>query len=233
MNASPPKRSPAVRQRNILTSLGARDLELLLSKCSRQRFRRRAKLYTEGTRHKASYFIESGLIRTFYESPGGKEITLGYWSAGDLIGGPYFFDDTGIHVWSAEAVENSVVLAISGRQLREVMAKSPRILSTVLDAVAFKLLWDSLLLQALATQAVPSRLAILLVRLSELYGTATDEGIVLRRGFTQEKLANMVGTTREWLNAQLKQLQNEGVLQVKGRRLVITDLVRLKQSSHT
>jgi CRP-like cAMP-binding protein len=231
LNASPPKRSSAVRQRNILTSLGARDLELLLSKCSRQRFRRSAKLYTEGTLHKASYFIQSGLIRTFYESRGGKEITLGYWSAGDLIGGPYFFDDTGVHAWSAEAVENSVVLAISGRHLREVMAKSARISSAVLDAVTFKLLWDSLLLQALATQTVPPRLAILLVRLSELYGTTTDEGIVLRRGFTQEKLANMVGTTREWLNAQLKQLQNQGVLQVKGRRLVITDIMRLKQSS--
>ncbi|MGH9891898.1 MAG: Crp/Fnr family transcriptional regulator [bacterium] len=233
MNPFSPKRSTAIRQRNILTTLGARDLELLLAKCSRQRFKRRAKLYTEGTLHKASYFIDSGLVRTFYQSSGGKEITLGYWSSGDLIGGPYFFDDTGIHVWSAEAVENSVVLAIPGRDLRDLMAKSPRIMSAVLDAVAFKLLWDSLLLQALATQTVPSRLAILLVRLSALYGTTTAEGIELRHGFTQEKLANMVGTTREWLNAQVKQLQNEGVLFVKGRKIVITDLMRLKQSSET
>jgi CRP/FNR family transcriptional regulator, cyclic AMP receptor protein len=228
---APPKRSPVVRQRNILASLGARDLELLMSKCSRKLYRRRAKLYIEGTPHRATYFIESGLIRTFYESPAGKEITLGYWSTGDMIGGPYFFDDTGIHVWSAEVVENSVVLAVSGRDLREMMMKSPRLASAVLDAIAFKLLWDSLLLQALATQSVSTRLAVMLVRISALFGEATPDGIVLGRGFTQEKLANMVGTTREWLNAQLKQLQRDGLVCVKGRRIVITDLARLKDAS--
>jgi CRP-like cAMP-binding protein len=228
---APPKRSPIVRQRDILANLGARDLELFLAECTRQQFRRRTKLYTEGTVHKATYIIESGLIRTFYESPAGKEITLGYWTTGDMIGGPFFFDDTGIHVWSAEAVEDSTVLAISGRRLSDLMMKSTGFASAILDAIAFKLMWDSLLLQSLATQSVPSRLAGMLVRLSTLYGEATPDGVVLGRGFTQEKLANMVGTTREWLNAQLKHLQQEGLLDVRGRKIVIRDLARLEQST--
>jgi CRP/FNR family transcriptional regulator, cyclic AMP receptor protein len=217
------------RQRNILMSLGERDRQMFLAKCSRQRFRRRAKLYTEGAAHKASYLIESGVIRTFYESPTGKEITLGYWSAGDLIGGPYFFDDSGIHVWSAEAVENSVVLAIPGRSLKELVTRSSRIASVVLDAISFKLLWDSLLLQMLATRSVSSRLALLLVKLTALYGTPSADGVLIGHRFTQENLANMVGTTREWLNAQLKRLQQDGVLRVENRQILITNLARLKQ----
>ena len=51
------------------------------------------------------------------------------------------------------------------------------------------------------------------------------------RFIAQQKLANMVGTTREWLNAQLKQLQRGGMVCVKSRKIVITDLARLKEAS--
>jgi CRP-like cAMP-binding protein len=217
------------RQLNILASLPKREREMFLSKCSRQRFDCRAKLYIEGAAHKASYLIESGVVRTFHESSAGKEITLGYWSAGDLIGGPHFFDDSGLHVWSAEVIEKSVVLAISGKSLKALITSSSQIAIVVAEALSFKLLWDSLLLQTLATRSVSSRLALLLVKLAGMYGTCIEDGVLIEQKFTQENLANMVGTTREWVNAQLQTLQREGVLQLRSRHIVITDLPRLKQ----
>ena len=36
----------------------------------------------------AFFSLNSGLIRTFYASPSGREITLAYWKPGNIVGTP-------------------------------------------------------------------------------------------------------------------------------------------------
>ena len=35
-----------------------------------------------------SHLIHSGVVRTYYVAPSGKEITIAYWPQGTLVGGP-------------------------------------------------------------------------------------------------------------------------------------------------
>ena len=214
----------AFRQRNILLSLGKGARESLLSRCEPQRFARGENLYVQGSRHKASYLLSSGLVRSYHTTFKGKELTIGYWSAGDLIGGPHFFDDTKLHIWSARAVEDTEAYAISGRDLRELTLSVKEIGSSVLDAICFKLLWDSVLMQVLGTRSVSARLADLLVKLAALHGEASPDGIVIWRRFSQDDLACMVGATRQWINAKLADFERRGLLKIRDNRLVIRDL---------
>lgn len=214
----------AFRQRNILLSLGKSAKELLLSRCDKQRFKRGEILYVQGSRHKASYLLVSGLVRSYHTTFKGNELTIAYWSAGDLIGGPHFFDDTKSHVWSARAVEDTEALAISGHDLKELTLGTSEIGSAVLDAVCFKLLWDSLLMQVLGTRSVTARLADLLVKLAALHGDSSPDGIVICRRFSQDDLAAMVGATRQWVNAKIVHFERRGLLAIRDNRLVIRDL---------
>ena len=212
------------RQRNILLSLGKGARDVLLSRCEKQHFERGQNLYAQGSRHKASYLLTSGLVRSYHTTFKGKELTIGYWSAGDLIGGPHFFDDTKHHIWSARAVEDTDAYAISGRDLRELTLGVNEIGNTVLDAICFKLLWDSVLMQVLGTRSVSARLADLLVKLAALHGEASPEGIVIWRRFSQDDLACMVGATRQWINAKLADFERRGLVKIRDNRLVIRDL---------
>jgi len=224
------QRFPPFRQRDILGSLSAEDRALFLDKCVRKRFKKSETLYAAGDSHRATFLIESGLVRTYHQSAVGKEITLGYWSSGDIIGGPYFFDDTGIHFWSARAVADSTVLLITGHELRTLVTTVPMIGKAVLDAISFKLLWDSLLLQILGTRSVPSRLAHLLIKLTVVHGVAThDQEITVNHYFTQEDFASMVGATRQWVNTQFRRFQRDGILQIRNRQITIRDLNRLEK----
>lgn len=220
--------SEAFRQRNILLSLSRSAKELLLSRCDKQRFKRGENLYVQGSRHKATYLIESGLVRSYHTSFKGKELTIGYWSAGDLIGGPHFFDDTKCHIWSARAVEDTEAFAISGQDLRELALKTPEIGNAMLDALCFKLLWDSVLMQVLGTRSVSARLADLLMKLAALHGDSSPEGIVICRRFSQDDLACMVGATRQWVNAKLMDFERRGLLAIRDCRLIIRDLPGLE-----
>jgi CRP/FNR family transcriptional regulator, cyclic AMP receptor protein len=223
-----PEVSGGFRQRNILGSLGDAAKELLLNRCDEQRFKRGEVLYVQGSRHKASYLLVSGLVRSYHTSVRGKELTIGYWSAGDLIGGPHFFDDTKCHIWSARAVEDSSAFAVSGQNLRQLTLGVPEIGNAVLDAICFKLHWDSLLMQVLGTRSVSARLADLLVKLAALHGDPSRDGVVICRRFSQDDLACMVGATRQWINAKMVDFERRGLLAIRDNRLVIRDLPGLE-----
>ena len=197
-----------------------------LAQCSKRHVPQNKTIFSQGQKH-TTFLIKEGLVRTFYVSPSGKEITLAYWSEGDLIGGPYFFDDQRKNIWSAQAVEDSTVLAIDGAKLQKLAMRMPALALFLIDSLSFKLHWVSLLLQTLGTEFVHCRLATLLLRLSELYGEPCEDAIVIRYNFTQSDLGAMVGATRQWVSTALGCLQRDGIVRLHKRRLYILDLERL------
>ncbi len=187
-------------------------------------------LFRQGSPHVHTYLIEQGLIRTYYLSPLGKEVTLAFWSDGNLIGAPDMFGNTP-HVWSAQAIKKTRLWVIEGRTFRRIACGNPGIANAVMDALAFKVHWLSVLFQTFATESVTDRLAHQIVRLSEMYGQPHPEGTVIAHEFTQEDLANMVGATRQWVSITLNELQRAGLVRIEKRRMVVLDLAGLRSST--
>ncbi|MFZ5555682.1 MAG: Crp/Fnr family transcriptional regulator [Pseudomonadota bacterium] len=215
-------------KRDILTVLSDSERNLLLQRSREVRFASGAALFTQGDRHVDNFLIRRGLVRTYYISPAGREITLAYWSDHDMVGGPNFFDADCAHQWSSRAMEPTEALAISGHDLRFLTRNVSAIADYVIEVLVFKLRWISWTAQTLATESVHSRLAHLLLHLSELYGRERDGEIVLEHIFSQEELGNMVGATRPWISMLLRDFQKNGLLRMEKRRLVICNPAMLQ-----
>ncbi|WMT72085.1 Crp/Fnr family transcriptional regulator [Bradyrhizobium sp. Ash2021] len=203
------------------------DFDILRAACAERVYAPGERIFTQGIPHTATYLILSGLVRTYYTSAIGNEITLAFWSKGDWIGGPDLFGREPNHIWSAEAVEKSSVLALPGPRLMELAAKIPAVAMAVIEALIFKLKWVSLLLQTLGTELVSERLAHLLIKLGEVHGETTSEGIVIRYPFSQEDLAAMVGASRQWVNRAFARLRREGIVCQRQRHIILKDPDRL------
>lgn len=167
------------------------------------------------------YIIESGLIRTYYTSPAGREITLAYWKPNNFVGGPDVFGQSE-HVWSGVAVETSTVMFIKGEDLRALMADIPQLAISVVEALVFKGKCFSSLIQMLGTRSVAERLSQLLLMLIDMHGERDSSGgIAIQRQFTHEDLANMVGASRQWVTTALDRLQRDGVVLIRKRQVVV------------
>lgn len=217
------------RHPDLLDSLSAAERDTFLAKCTEVRYPAGSLLCAQGNRHVQTYLVRSGLIRTFYVSPGGREFALAFWSGGDLVGGPNFFDENCNHLWSVQAVEDSVVLAIRGSDFKALATTVPALAERVFDTLSFKMRWFSLLVQTLGTEGVTGRLARLLCMLADLYGVKMPNGTLIRYHFGQEDLANMIGVTRQWVSSALSKLQREGVIDHRQRNLLIVDLPHLRE----
>lgn len=188
-------------------------------------------VFFQGDPHEGIYILESGCVRTYYSGPSGREITLAYWTPGHFVGGPEVFGG-GTHMWSGIAIEDSELLHIKGADLRDLMGRFPSLAVGIVEGLVFKGKCYSALVHMLGTRSVLERLAQLLVILVDLDGAGHDGEALIGRDLTHEELANMVGSTRQWVTASLDRFQKQGLVQAKGRRLAVLDVDRLKRMAN-
>ena len=202
-----------------------------VSRCTRQHFHPGTDIFSQGEPYTTSYLIRSGVVRTYYVAPSGKEITIAYWPEGTLIGGPNVFKERRSHIWSAQAVTEVAAEQIRGHDLEELTMRIPRLAHYIIETLTFKLHWVSVLLQAFGTQSVRARVARLLLQLGKRYGVEGPQGTVIAHHFSHDELGRMVGATRCWVTLALKELKNEGIIATHGRDISVLSMKALKAKS--
>ena len=163
-------------------------------------------LFNQGDAHNGIYLIEAGLVKSFYVSEEGRELTLGFWAAGHYVGAPQMFGE-GKHAWSSVAAAPTRCLWLSGPELRELSRTHSDLALALIEALIHKSQCYCALLQLLATHSMRVRLARLLAMLA---AREPDTPAIIR--LSQTELASMIGSTRQWVSQSLARFETEGLL---------------------
>jgi CRP/FNR family transcriptional regulator, cyclic AMP receptor protein len=220
------------KQQDLFSSLAASEQRTLLAKCKELHFEESGHLFSQNEPYTASHIVMRGIVRTYYVSPTGKEITIAYWSEGAFVGGPNVFNQNGTHIWAAQAVTDVLTLAIRGDDLEQLSRRIPALAHYLIETLTFKLHWVSVLLQTFGTESIRSRLAHLILHLGERYGVPHADGQLIQHHFSHDELARMVGATRPWVTIAIRNFKKDGLLSCSGRHLVIVDRQGLENAIH-
>ena len=208
------------RQPNLFAGLGKDQLEIVLACGERRRFAKGETVFAQGRPHDGVFVIESGILRTYYVAPNGREITLMYWQPGNLVGTPEVVGH-GVYRWSGRAVAPTEVLAFKSSTLRSLIVQIPELALGIIEALEFKGKCFSVVIQMLGTMNVAERLAQALKTIADIHGQQTAEGIVLGAPFTHEALATLVGASRQWVTTELHKMEKKAILRLGRRGIVI------------
>jgi CRP/FNR family transcriptional regulator, cyclic AMP receptor protein len=222
-------RPSSIRQPNLLTKLLALDPATRARIVKAREYPAGELLLQQNDRQRNLYVIRSGTVRTFYTAPSGREITLAYWQAGDLLGADRLYEG-GIFRWSCQTVTPTEAYSILETDMRAFVTNVPDLAVSIIEALSFKVQWLSSLVQVLGTESVSRRLGHLLDTLCELYGVQSDVGITINAPFTHEDLATMVGASRQWVTMALAGFQANGILKLGKRRIEVLRRDRLTSS---
>ncbi|SEH33963.1 Crp/Fnr family transcriptional regulator [Magnetospirillum fulvum] len=212
---------------NLLAALSEEELAGLRAVSGTRRIPAGSLVFRQGDHHEGIFIILSGRVRIFYTGPVGREITLAYWSPGNFIGGPEMFGGSQ-HMWSGIAIRQTEVMAVRGTDLRRLIERSSRLGLAMVDAMVHKGKCMSALIHMLGTRSASERLARLLVLMGEMDGRRHEGGIAIGRSLTQEDLARMVGSTRQWVGSTLDKFRRTGLVEVTPNRILIRDEVGLR-----
>lgn len=201
----------------LFRDLAPEDLEALEREARALRLRKGELLFLEGEPVRALFVVRRGLIKVYKLDPEGrKQVVLHVEGPGKVLAEVALFLERPTYPASAEALEESEVLAIPKDRFFQLLEERPPLARALIRYLARRQGQLLHLLDRLVFHEVRERLCeFLLERLRE-------EG----QGFrlpTNPELAALLGTVPEAVSRNLGELYRRGLIRLSGRRVEVPD----------
>jgi CRP/FNR family transcriptional regulator len=183
-------------------------------------------LYTMGQPAESVYLVRRGLVKTSVLSPGGQELTLRIYPAGDILGELCVCN--GERREQAAALETSEVVEIPLATLLRRIRQDPEAAMQFASVVCEHLAAAHEGLRSLSFDPVSERLARALLELADRLGDTGARGVRIGHYITQEELARLIGARREVVSGLLNRLRTEGMISYTRRGLIEVDREALR-----
>ena len=164
--------------------------------------------------------IRTGAVKVTQISANGNEVILWMYGKGNLLG--VLSEPTaGCHPSTARAMEATTALVWDCATLQSLAETCPRIRQNLSQILMNRLHELEERFREVATEKVPRRLALALLRLSKHVGKTVHEGIEV--SLSREELAQMTGTTLFTISRILSQWSRENVVTSRRESVLVRD----------
>ncbi len=224
--------APMLAKAPIFSGLAENELAFLTQRAIPRHYQAGEIVFGEGESCLGLYVVESGHVRIFKSSPGGREQVLSVDGPGSSVAELPVFDG-GNYPASVAAVDDATLLFISKQDFQALCLAHPQVALKVLRVVGARLRRLVGIIEELSFTTVRHRLASFLLRQAHKEGKRRSEGIEIPLPASNQELASQIGTVRELVSRNLSRLQAEGVLQIEGRSVLIRDLKALEAETNS
>jgi CRP-like cAMP-binding protein len=214
--------SETLRQIPLFAPLSSEDLAHVATLTVERHYERGDLILLEGDLGGALHYVQSGLVKVYKTSVGGKEQVLRLIAAGHTFNDVPALDG-GPNPASAAAIEPSVVYIIRRAELRQLISTRPEVAGAVVQTLASALRHLVALVEDLSLRHVAARVAKILL---EQEASSQEE----RQSYhlTQQEMAALAGTAREVVGRALKELEAAGAIEMRQGRAVVLSRERLR-----
>ena len=198
----------------------SRPLDRFLEHCHRRTYPAKSLIINAGDYSSELFFLIKGSVSVLIEADDGHEIVLAYLNKGDFFGEIGMFDEKRERSAFGRARSPCEVASISYDRLRQLSPEMPEVLYALLSQLALRLRNTSRKVGDLAFMDVSGRVARTLLDLCKQPDSLTHpDGMQLR--ITRQELGRIAGCSREMVGRVLKNLEEEHLISVKGKTIVV------------
>ncbi|CUU03561.1 transcriptional regulator, Crp/Fnr family [Candidatus Thermokryptus mobilis] len=216
-----------IRQIPLFSELTTEELRKFVQISQLKRFSKKETIFLEGAPYLGFYIILKGAVRIFKLTPDGRDITLQIVEPFNLVAEIPLFDGK-TYDSNCEAIEETLLLFIPKEKFLNLFIKNPKISLKILQGFAKRLKQLTQQIETLTSKDVPQRLATYLVdEYAKQCQDKNKDEIILN--ISRTTLASYLGTVIETLSRALRKLQDDGLIEVKGRKIKILNLEKLKK----
>ncbi len=178
-------------------------------------------LYRVGDPFRSLFAVSSGFFKTVLLHEDGRGQITGFQMMGELLGLEAIHSDH--HVCDAIALEDSAVCAIpfdQFEQLGQVMANLRHRFNKDLSR---EIVREHHVMMLLGSMRSEERLANFLIDLADRHAERHQSSVEMTLRMTREDIGSYLGLKLETVSRLLSRFHDEGVLEVRGRRVRILD----------
>ena len=215
----------ALTQRNNMSittpqQAGIESLDRFLEHCHRRHYPAKSVIIYAGDKPDVLYYIIDGSVTVLIEDEDGHEIVLAYLNKGDFFGEMGLFsDDPNRSAWVRTRTPCEVA-EISYNKFRQLYQEHPDIMYAMASQMASRLRNTSRKVSDLAFMDVTGRVARTLLDLCKQPDAMTHpDGMQIR--ITRQEIGRIVGCSREMVGRVLKAMEEQELISVKGKTIVV------------
>ena len=214
------KPTDVLRKTPLFATLPDDDLRRVADLAVSRRFAKKEAVFREGDRADGFFIVASGKVKVFKLSgrgegadpprPGsGADVRRG----GDLRGGEY--------PAHAEALTDTELFFLPKRPFVDLLERHPNVAIRMLASLSRWLKRMTDLVESLSLKDVETRLVFYLAEELKARGIPPKDGAELELAIGKNVLASRLGTVPETFSRTLKKLQDDGLIDVRGKRIRI------------
>jgi CRP/FNR family transcriptional regulator, cyclic AMP receptor protein len=214
---------------HFFSHMSAEELDEIIGFAVERRLPRGTSIFSKGDAGSSMMAVLAGRVRISAVSADGKEVTLNVIGPGEIFGEIALLDGKPRSA-DATAVEDTVLMEVERKRFLPFLLKNEALVERLLVVLCDRLRRTSLVLEEIALFDLPSRLARLLVKLSQDYGRpAPVGGVRIDMKLSQRDLATLVASSRETVNKQLRGWREQGMVDQLAGYLVVRDARALER----
>ena len=172
--------------------------------------------------------VVSGRLRMGIKSLEGKEMLITMVNRGEIFGEMSILDDMPRAV-DVFAETECRLMIIKRDDFIPLLKTYPEAILSLIRVTCHRMRRYLYIMELIALQSVPVRLAEYLLRLAEDYGIEHNGNVVIRSGMNQAAIGQHIAVSREGVNKQLHIFADKGLLSLKGNEITLHDIDGLKK----
>jgi CRP/FNR family cyclic AMP-dependent transcriptional regulator len=212
-----------------LQDLDAAYLESTIPLFHKRTVKKGSIIFFEGDEGEEFFIIESGLVK-IYSFDGAKTVILAFIREGNYFGEMALIKPGLLRSATAETLETTELYVLRRIDFEQLLAKN--------NKMALQMLWFTMerlrnaneQIQDLTFLNVRARILKLLLRLSKEHGNLLPNGeMQINFKLTHQQIADLVGAVRETASKILLEFQDEGLITVDHKRIILKDAASLEK----
>lgn len=204
---------------DLFSSLTAEELHQVREKVLIKKFKKNDVILHEENTNEFMYIILEGEAKVIQVTGEGKGIIVTMHKAGDFFGELSLIDGMTAPA-TVTATRDSVTAIISRKDFYSILFGQQKVLENLLHILSSRLREAWKRIQLLTFNNASQRVKMLLLMLSETYGTKNPKGTVLNIKLIHQDIADMTGLTRETVTRILDKWQKSGEIQILKNKFI-------------
>ena len=188
--------------------------------CHQRSYKAKETIISEGDKPDSLYYVVSGTLTVQTTDEDGREMVLAYLGPGNFVGEMGLFGDESSRSAWVMAKTDAVLGEMDYSKFHDLAVLNPNIVMAIAGQLARRLRATSRRARSLAFLDVTGRVAETLRELStQEVAQPVEEGVLI--SVNQTELAKLIGCSREMVSRVMRELSDDGMLRVEGRKILL------------
>lgn len=216
---------------DIFSDLPSDEVEILAEQTEMNRYESGETIYFPGESADTIYILKKGQVRLSRSSPEGRLLTLALLEPGEIFG-ELTLDEDGEQSVRAGVVQDSLVCWVSRRNFLNFLSEHPELNLKITQFMEERRRNIEAKVENLIFKDAQGRLAYVLEDLVEHHSNQSNNGTVKNKTgvihLSHQNLADLAGLTRPTTTKLLNEFSDDGILDLRRKKIVIRDRSELQ-----